>query len=212
MTIQLTSSNGNLLLPMCNDFNKANQIAKALIRKGYSDVYYIIEQGELSLEGSIDLEPQSFHAPHLNKVVTNHLETWLGNVSKLTANWQFNEKDIQLFKSMYSCFKHEQYIDSLKINTMTLHEYLNQNPVKRSAIGSVILKRKEFKQYISPSCVSIVIRQYPNAVYRLRYDGVLMTERNQESCFSIPLSYIKTTTATSDFFANGNLTFASNAE
>ncbi len=108
MKIKLTSSNKCLLLDYTSDFTKANVIAKALIKRGYSDVYYTLEHEGEVLAGSIDLEPQSFHAPHLSHVVTWHLLTYLGNVSKLTPPcWQFNEDDLNLFRKMYSVFTKE---------------------------------------------------------------------------------------------------------
>jgi hypothetical protein len=52
-------------------------------RGNWSDVQYEIEFEDGSeVEGSIDLEPKSFHAEHKKNILSWHLQTYWGNVSK----------------------------------------------------------------------------------------------------------------------------------
>jgi hypothetical protein len=59
----------------------------------YSDLEYLIVDGDFRLEGSIDLEPRDFHRSHRRRILTNHLRTFWSNVAKCKHTWQVSEAD-----------------------------------------------------------------------------------------------------------------------
>ena len=88
MEIILTDSRGSQFCKVAT-FEQANTAAKAVIkRRRWSDLYYKITFDEgTETEGSIDLEPRTFHQPHLSHIITNHLKTWWTNVSNSKASY-----------------------------------------------------------------------------------------------------------------------------
>lgn len=84
MIITLTTTDGSKFATFAT-FEEANHAARYIYRRRYSDILYSITlpNGE-EAAGSIDLEPHSFHAGHQRKIITNHIRTFWGNVSKLT--------------------------------------------------------------------------------------------------------------------------------
>ena len=102
MRIQLTDSKGNLFA-MLSNWDDANLAAKSIFKRDYwSDLYYSItfEDGE-SINGSIDLEPKSYHKPHQNNIILNHLKTYWGNISRLNSpQFGITKNDIKYFKGL----------------------------------------------------------------------------------------------------------------
>lgn len=103
VTITLTDSTGLTLFAAVNSWDAANVAAKSVFKRRYwSDLYYNIKfhDGE-EISGSIDLEPHSFHVPHINSIVTTHLRTFWGNISKLPApKYGISETEIQYFGTL----------------------------------------------------------------------------------------------------------------
>ena len=82
MKILITDSE-NKIFANVQSFDLANIAAKAILKKGYSDLYYHITfNNGINYNGSIDLEPKSFHQDHINNIFLNHLKTYWGNVSR----------------------------------------------------------------------------------------------------------------------------------
>jgi len=102
MKIQLTDSRGHLFANVGN-WDDANLVAKSIFKRQYwSDLYYSItfDDGE-SINGSIDLEPTSFHKPHQNSIFLTHLKTYWGNISRLgSPKFGITESDIEYFKGL----------------------------------------------------------------------------------------------------------------
>lgn len=62
-----------------NSFEQANEFCKAILGR-YSDIQYVIIDGEFIHSGTIDLEPISFHKRHKVRIFTGHLATFGLNV------------------------------------------------------------------------------------------------------------------------------------
>lgn len=100
MTITLSASNGNVFATVTS-WAAANVAAKAIFkRQQYSDLYYLIDHPDVNVMGSIDLEPESFHKPHQHKILTWHLKTFWGNVSKSQPNTLMSQADIDFAKEV----------------------------------------------------------------------------------------------------------------
>lgn len=101
-----------------DSFEKADEIIFfAWKRKYYSDVEYFIEwmNGE-TLEGSIDLEPTDFHAPHKHNILTWHLKTFWNNVANASSKGGLTQSDIDEAKrlvSNYSLYSKGGTIESI---------------------------------------------------------------------------------------------------
>lgn len=94
MRITLTDSRGHKFAS-CASWEAANVAAKAIFkRQCWSDLYYLIETDELTVNGSIDLEPKSFHKPHQHKIFTWHLKTFWGNVARSSPSGILSQSDI----------------------------------------------------------------------------------------------------------------------
>jgi len=78
--ITLTTTTGKLFATV-ETLQDADVVARAVIKRGYSDLCYHIHETDTA--GSIDLEPYSFHAPHIKRIVSNHLQTFWGNIVKM---------------------------------------------------------------------------------------------------------------------------------
>jgi len=106
MKIKLTDSDGKLFATVTS-WENANIAAKAIFKlHKYSDLYYhlFFDDGN-DIAGSIDLEPHSFHQPHQKTILTSHLKTFWGNVSRITPNeygWLrgFTQQDIDECKTL----------------------------------------------------------------------------------------------------------------
>lgn len=102
MQIILADSD-NRQLAKVSSWDNANVAAKALFKKQYwSDLYYsiVFDDGN-EISGSIDLEPQSFHAPHQNQIVTWHLKTFWGNISRAKLpRFPLTQQDIDECKKL----------------------------------------------------------------------------------------------------------------
>jgi hypothetical protein len=106
LQITLTSSREGLFVKTDN-FQDANIALKAILRrKKYSDVYYHIQDNNVDQIGSIDLEPESFHKPHQNRILSNHLLTFWTNISKMDKPKPgFTKSDIQYFTRLLNYLK-----------------------------------------------------------------------------------------------------------
>jgi hypothetical protein len=71
-----------------NSFSAANEYARFLLGR-YSDLSFLIEEGNFRRTGTIDLEPVSFHRPHQNRIITAHLRTLCINCLKAIASNQY---------------------------------------------------------------------------------------------------------------------------
>ena len=64
----------------------ANLFCRGLLGR-FSYVYYTIQDGNFERNGSIDLEPVSFHARNKSAILTSHLNTYARNVlAAIAAN------------------------------------------------------------------------------------------------------------------------------
>lgn len=102
MKIILSDSTGKKFTTLA-EWEAANVAAKAIFKKQYwSDLYYeIFFNDGTEVTGSIDLEPKSFHDPHINKIFTNHLQTFWGNISKLQQpKYGLTSADIDFCKTL----------------------------------------------------------------------------------------------------------------
>lgn len=70
----------------------ANLFCRGLLGR-FSDVYYTIHDGKFERNGSIDLEPVSFHTRNKGRIFTTHLQTFGRNVLRsISANkFPFNQ-------------------------------------------------------------------------------------------------------------------------
>ena len=102
MKITLSNSDKKVFTTVTS-WESANIAAKAIIKRNkWSDIKYsiVFDTGE-EANGSIDLEPRSFHKPYLNCIVTKHLKTWWNNISRLQApKFGFTQTDIDYCKSL----------------------------------------------------------------------------------------------------------------
>lgn len=94
MRIILTDSRGSQLADI-NTWENANIASKAIFkREHWSDIYYhIFFDDGTKANGSIDLEPYSFHKPHQKEIFTNHLRTFWTNVSKAVQRFDITQED-----------------------------------------------------------------------------------------------------------------------
>jgi len=69
-------------------FEDANRYARFLLGR-YSDLSFLIQEGNFRRTGTIDLEPVSFHRPHRNRIITAHLHTFCSNCLKANAANQY---------------------------------------------------------------------------------------------------------------------------
>lgn len=101
MKIILSTSTGTKFATV-QSWEEANEAAKAIFKKDcWSDLYYDIFLNEDNhVSGSIDLEPQSFHKSHQNKIFTWHLKTFWSNISKATPKSYLSQEDINYCKSL----------------------------------------------------------------------------------------------------------------
>lgn len=102
MKIILSNSDGKLFTT-ATSWSQANQAARAIFKRNFwSDlIYYIIFDDGKETAGSIDLEPASFHTRHQREIVTTHLQTFWGNVSKQKpGKYGLTEEDINFTKGL----------------------------------------------------------------------------------------------------------------
>lgn len=106
LSITLTSSNQGVFIKTDN-FKDANIALKAILRrKYYSDVYYHIKAIDMDQSGSIDMEPEMFHKPHQDRILSNHLLTFWTNISQLDKpKMGFSQLDIEYFTKLLKFFK-----------------------------------------------------------------------------------------------------------
>ena len=94
--IKLKSIDGGLFIDT-NSMSSANMALYGIWkRQNWSDVFYEItfEDGE-KIEGSIDLEPHSFHKGHENNILTWHINTFWNNIANTNA--PYISKDDKIF-------------------------------------------------------------------------------------------------------------------
>lgn len=101
ITIVLSNSDKNIFA-VCNSWGQADDAVKAIFKRNkWSDVYYDIMFPDLrQASGSIDLEPASFHKPHQNNILTWHLRTFWGNISKSKPLPFLSQEDINFCKGL----------------------------------------------------------------------------------------------------------------
>ena len=102
MIIHLSTYHGEKFTTVTS-WDQANQAARAIFKRDtWSDlVYQIIFDDGNETAGSIDLEPQSFHTRHQREIVTNHMRTFWGNVSKQKpGKYGLTQEDINFTKGL----------------------------------------------------------------------------------------------------------------
>ncbi len=103
MKITLSNSNKKIFA-IVTSWDDANIAAKSILKRQYwSDLYYSIEfENGKEISGSIDLEPNDFHKPHQSNIITTHLKTFWGNVSRLNPSnyYGYTEEDINECKTL----------------------------------------------------------------------------------------------------------------
>lgn len=96
MTITLTDSRKHLFAQV-NNWDEANIAARSVFKRKYwSDLYYSIKFDDGNeVDGSIDLEPYSFHARQQRELFTKHLKTFWGNISKSAGKYSITHEDAE---------------------------------------------------------------------------------------------------------------------
>lgn len=99
--IVLTDSDGKPFIGT-STFKSANEALKKVWENNkHSDAKYKIEwQDGETLSGSIDLEPHDFHSSHKDNILSWHLKTFWGNVSKSDVKPYLSQEEINEAKNL----------------------------------------------------------------------------------------------------------------
>lgn len=163
MKVSLTDSQNNNLGILSN-WEDADAALKRIFQlQKYSDVYYHLEVEELSVKGSIDLEPASFHQGWIHNIFTCHLRTYWTNVSKVEKHFMITQDDIDFAKELIKHIPPMPTIHSLKGRTISYMDYIKSADSAienfREARTVKVFKGKIYIMYESLSYFTEILRK-----------------------------------------------------
>jgi hypothetical protein len=171
-----------------NSMDKANESLYGIWKRGnWSDVFYVItfEDGE-KIEGSIDLEPRSFHKPHKYKILTWHINTFWKNVARTNAPYipeeekKFAKNIVENYKLYEKGGDIEDLLNNFDVYNLDEYEYMvyndmiNRGITKADALNIIINNTEGDYSELSPALRKIAKRRK-----RFGHGGTIEEQNNE---------------------------------